>query len=340
MISLQLVAMIYQQKFESYIKGQVVKYNDELQKSGYNLSFSNIESKFKPFGVKMAIKDLVIKKSDDFYAKTRLINASCNIFSCMTGLLKIVPDVSIEFKMDKISKDVMLLSFQSPAVFIFKNNRSKTYIYSNMQKYNIINMTKMEKISFVKSSIFTFDKVNHSDDVKKFKILFNFESNDIFNIDYYFGNSKTLFFDTGLLAISLDVNGYFVDKKVHTPDLFNINFNKFNIKTSEFKIETNANLKTKGGWNSLEVNGNFDIYNFDNFIDYIGTMALNNVEVENILIVKKIIPKILNTTIPDLTNSSRNKNVKLKITSNPETKDIYINKKPLKLIIFDLISNV
>jgi len=336
---LQGLTFFYQEKFKNYIKLNVDSYNKDLEQHKYKLSYSKITSNMGFLGIRLIINDIVIRENENnSYIKTDFVQISCNILSCLNNKIKIKPDISLEFKI-KDNEDIMLISFQKSPIFIVKNNTKKLYLYNNMYKYSIFNLSKMQKITSIDSSVLIFDRVKNMTN-ENFKIYFNFESKDLFNLDYASKNDKTIFFDTGILSINLDLHGNFIENGINVPDVFNIMIKNFHIKTSEFKIVNYGKIKTKKSWDDLNIDFNIDIYNFGNFLDYMGTGILNLSQDSNIqLITKKIIPQLHGNYMKKITNHENNKNVKLHITNNSASKDIYINKKPLKLIIFDLISN-
>lgn len=322
---LQILTIIFEKSTTRFLISEISHFE--------NISYSNIEPKTSLFGVSINVNDVKIKY-ENYEIKIESANASCNIISCLLKRVTIKTNISSEIKIN--NNQLFLISFEKQPKIITKNTNKKTYIYANLFEYSIFDQASMKKIASVDKSKIMLDVISKSDG-KYIKIKSDFSSKNIFDLDYASKNINSFFHDLGVINLTIDFD-YFFQSINEKYDLKYANINTFILKTSDFKIYAQGEIRKIDSILPFSIDGKINIYNSKRAIDYFATMILNTQSDIEIQKMTEYIVKKLNSGTLEKISQSNTKNLTFNIETNPKTKTMFINKKPIKDIIFSLIA--
>ena len=317
--------LIFQNKIKQLIKTELEKYSNESSGDFY-IKYGSLNNSTKFLKSVIDISNIEIG-FQDFKIKSKLARAECDIISCIFRKITITPDFSASIK---TSNQSLLLSFESSPKLTIKHNPFKTYINLKFGKYEIFNADNMEKIATIDKSKLMIDIVNNKNQTK-LKSIAELSSSDLFNLDYFQGNDRAFFLDTGSIGVKYDIEGI-IGNKENSTKLSRLKINQISINTSNFKIKADGNFKDE------MIDLQIDLYKTKNIADYFGTLVLNTPSDSSyhkmtLFFIKKLNQNSLKNII-----DTTEQNSTIKISTDKKTKSILINSIPLNQVIFNMIA--
>lgn len=309
---LVLFNVYLKQAILSNIDARIKELQDHWIKSGYNIEYSTRTKSLSFFSNNITMHNVTITKQNNTL-KIATIKAQCSFLSCALGRVNIKTSKSYEMI---LNNKHILISFSREPILIIQKQSSKNYVYYNTWNTEIIDMKSSKIISVIDKFKLVVSEISKNNSRQYFDILLTIESKNIGNIEHYLENPKSIFIDPGNLSFTFHTKGYFKQIANEIPSDFDINVEKFYLKTSSFNIDSTISLISHDNWKDFHVNGDLNLYKYKDMLDYIGTIGLNlsnNKAVHKILIKK--IPLIAHNIIPKITGNY-NESAKIHISTN------------------------